>query len=295
MSGAMATPALAAPMRDSRVAAALGRRRKRGDLIARGLAWIATAIALILLAWILVTLFWLGARGLTLSVFTVVTKAPGSHGGLANAIVGSLIQTALGTAIGTPIGLLVGTYLAEYAGRSWLGNAVRFVSDILLSAPSILIGLFIYAILVSPFGGFSGWAGSAALAIIVIPIVVRTTEDMLSLIPIALREASIALGAPRWRTIVFVCYRAAMDGLLTGVLLAVARIAGETAPLLFTSLGNSDYSGLDSAMASLPVTIYTYAASAFDDWVQLAWTGALLITLGVLTINIVARLVLRRG
>jgi phosphate transport system permease protein len=294
VSGAVTAPALASPVRDARVAAALGRRRKGADFIARGLAWTATALALALLAWILITLIWLGGRGLSLSVFTVVTKAPGSHGGLANAILGSLIQTALGTAIGTPIGLMVGTYLAEYAGRSLLGNAVRFVSDILLSAPSILIGLFIYAILVAPFGGFSGWAGAVALAIIVIPIVVRTTEDMLSLIPVSLREAAIALGAPRWRTIVFVCYRAAMDGLLTGVLLAVARVAGETAPLLFTSLGNSDYAGLNSAMASLPVTIYSYAASAFDDWVQLAWTGALLITLGVLGINIAARLVLRR-
>jgi phosphate transport system permease protein len=262
-------------------------------LIARSLAWIATAVTLVMLGWILVTLFWLGARGLTAHMLTTVTRAPGSHGGLANAIVGSLVQTGLGTAIGTPIGLMVGTYLAEYAGRSVLGNTVRFVSDILLSAPSILIGLFIYAVLVAPLGGFSGWAGAAALSIIVIPIVVRTTEDMLSLIPVALREASIALGAPRWRTIVFICYRAAMDGLVTGVLLAVARIAGETAPLLFTSLGNSDYSGVNSAMASLPVTIYQYAASAFDDWVQLAWTGALLITLGVLSINIVARLLLR--
>jgi phosphate transport system permease protein len=285
---------LAAPQRDMIVAARLGRRRKMGDLIARALALAATALALALLAWILATLLWLGARGLSFSVLTTVTKAPGSQGGLANAIVGSLAQTALGTAIGTPIGLMVGTYLAEYAGRSALGNAVRFVSDILLSAPSILIGLFIYSILVAPFGGFSGYAGAAALAVIVIPIVVRTTEDMLNLIPVSLREASIALGAPRWKTIVFICYRAAMDGLLTGVLLAVARVAGETAPLLFTSLGNSDYGGLGSAMASLPVTIYQYAASAFDDWVQLAWTGALLITLGVLSINIMARLVLRR-
>jgi phosphate transport system permease protein len=293
MSGAIASPGLVAPARDARVAASLGRRRGRGDLIARSLAWIATAVTLVMLGWILVTLFWLGARGLTAHMLTTVTRAPGSHGGLANAIVGSLVQTGLGTAIGTPIGLMVGTYLAEYAGRSVLGNTVRFVSDILLSAPSILIGLFIYAVLVAPLGGFSGWAGAAALSIIVIPIVVRTTEDMLSLIPVALREASIALGAPRWRTIVFICYRAAMDGLVTGVLLAVARIAGETAPLLFTSLGNSDYSGVNSAMASLPVTIYQYAASAFDDWVQLAWTGALLITLGVLSINIVARLLLR--
>ena len=285
---------LASPSRDATTARRLSSRRKSGDVIARVLASLATLVALGLLAWILVTLLWLGARGLTIHALTTVTKAPGSHGGLANAIVGSLVQTALGTAVGTPIGLMVGTYLAEYAGRSVLGNAVRFVSDILLSAPSILIGLFIFTVLVAPMGGFSGLAGAAALAVIVIPIVVRTTEDMLNLIPIALREASIALGAPRWKTIVFVCYRAARDGLLTGVLLAVARVAGETAPLLFTSLGNSDYSGIGSAMASLPVTIYQYAASAFDDWVQLAWTGALLITLGVLSINITARLLLRR-
>jgi phosphate transport system permease protein len=291
MSGANA---LASPARDMRVARRLGNRRKTGDVIARILATFATTAALGMLAWILATLLWLGVRGLTLHALTTVTRAPGSHGGLANAIIGSLIQTALGTAVGTPIGLMVGTYLAEYAGRTALGNAVRFVSDILLSAPSILIGLFIYTVLVAPMGGFSGLAGAAALAVIVIPIVVRTTEDMLNLIPISLREASIALGAPRWKTIVFVCYRAARDGLLTGVLLAVARVAGETAPLLFTSLGNSDYSGVGSAMASLPVTIYQYAASAFDDWVQLAWTGALLITLGVLSINITARVLLRR-
>ncbi len=292
MSGAATI--LAAPTRDSGLAARLGRKRKFGDLIARLLAFAATILSLALLAWILFTLLWLGLRGLTFHALTTVTKAPGSHGGLANAIIGSVVQTALGTAIGTPIGLMVGTYLAEYAGRSALGNAVRFVSDILLSAPSILIGLFIYTVLVAPMGGFSGFAGAAALAVIVIPIVVRTTEDMLNLIPISLREASIALGAPRWKTIVFICYRAAKDGLMTGILLAVARVAGETAPLLFTSLGNSDYSGVGSAMASLPVTIYQYAASAFDDWVQLAWTGALLITLGVLSINITARLVLRR-
>jgi phosphate transport system permease protein len=255
---------------------------------------VATVAALAALTWILITLLWLGLHGLTYKAIVTVTKAPGSHGGLANAIVGSLVQTALGTLIGTPIGLAVGTYLAEFAGRSALGNAVRFVSDILLSAPSILIGLFIFAVLVAPFGGFSGWAGAAALAVIVIPIVVRTTEDMLNLVPISLREASIALGAPRWRTTLQICFRAAQSGILTGILLAVARVAGETAPLLFTSLGNSGYAGLDSAMASLPVTIYSYAASAFDDWVQMAWTGALLITLGVLTINIVARLVVRR-
>ncbi len=277
-----------------RTATALRRRRRRTDRMARLLAWLATLVALAFLASILVTLLYLGVPGLKPAVFTTVTKAPGSGGGLANAIVGSLVQTGLGTLVGTPIGIMVGTYLAEYAGTSALGNAVRFVSDILLSAPSILIGLFIYQVLVSPLGGFSGWAGAAALAILVIPIVVRTTEDMLRLIPISLREASIALGAPRWRTIVFICYRAALDGLLTGVLLAMARVAGETAPLLFTSLGNSDYSGLGSAMSSVPVTIYQYAASAFDDWVQLAWTGALLITLGVLAINVAARFFIRR-
>jgi phosphate transport system permease protein len=283
-----------APASDRAVSLALGRRRRTTNMVARILAWTATLVALAFLTSILVTLFWLGAPGLSLTVFTVATKSPGDNGGLANAIIGSIAQAGLGTAIGTPIGLMVGTYLAEYAGRTALGNVVRFVSDILLSAPSILIGLFIYQILVAPFGGFSGFAGALALAVIVIPIVVRTTEDMLRLIPISLREASIALGAPRWKTTVFICYRAALDGLLTGVLLAVARVAGETAPLLFTSLGNSGYSGLTSAMASLPVTIYQYAASAFDDWVQLAWTGALLITLGVLAINIAARLLIRR-
>jgi phosphate transport system permease protein len=272
----------------------LGRRRRNADRMARLLAVFATLVALAFLASILATLLYLGVPGLSLHLFTTITKAPGSHGGLANAIVGSVLQAGLGTLIGTPIGLMVGTYLAEYAGRTQLGNAVRFVSDILLSAPSILIGLFIYQMVVAPLGGFSGFAGALALAILVIPIVVRTTEDMLRLIPVSLREAAIALGAPRWKTIVFICYRAALDGLLTGILLAVARVAGETAPLLFTSLGNSDYSGLGSAMASLPVTIYQYAASAFDDWVQLAWTGALLITMGVLAINIVARFVVRR-
>jgi phosphate transport system permease protein len=285
---------LAPPGRDAAVAASLGRRRRNANRVARLLASLATLVALAFLASILATLFYLGVPGLSLHMFHTITKAPGQDGGLANAIIGSIIQAGLGTLIGTPIGLMVGTYLAEYSARSALGNAVRFVSDILLSAPSILIGLFIYQILVAPFGGFSGWAGAVALSILVIPIVVRTTEDMLRLIPISLREASIALGAPRWKTTVFICYRAVLDGLLTGVLLAVARVAGETAPLLFTSLGNSDYSGLNAAMSSLPVTIYQYAASAFDDWVQLAWTGALLITLGVLAINIVARFLIRR-
>jgi phosphate transport system permease protein len=282
------------PARNARVAAVLSRRRRRRNRVVTTLCLAATIIGMAFLALILATLLWLGVAGLSLAVFTRSTMPPGSGGGLLNAIVGSLIQTGIGTAIGTPIGLLVGTYLAEYAGTSRLGGMVRFVSDVLISAPSILIGLFVYSVLVNPFNGFSGIAGSIALAVIVVPIVVRTTEDMLRLIPVALREAAVALGAPKWRTIVFVCYRAALDGILTGVLLAVARVAGETAPLLFTSLGNLNWStSLTQPMASLPVTIYQYAGSAFDDWVQLAWVGALLITFGVLAINIVARIVLR--
>ncbi len=257
---------------------------------------LATIVGLAFLASILLTLIWRGAAGLSITVFTTITLPTGSNGGLVNAIVGTLIQTALGTLIGAPIGLLVGTYLAEYGRGSVMANAVRFVSDVLLSAPSILIGLFIYQLAVQPFGGFSGLAGCLALAVIVIPIVVRTTEDMLQLIPPSLREAAAALGAPKWKVIVQICYRAALDGIVTGILLAVARIAGETAPLLFTSLGNLNWSiGLTKPMASLPVTIYQYAGSAFEDWVQLAWVGALLITIGVLALNIIARLTLRGG
>jgi phosphate transport system permease protein len=281
--------------RDAQVARRLGRSRRRADRIVAGLCIAATAIGLLFLASILFTLVQRGLGGFGLSVFTEPTRPPGSHGGLLNAIVGSLIQAGLGTLIGTPIGLLVGTYLSEYAAGSRLGNAVRFVSDVLLSAPSILIGLFVYQILVAPLGGFSGFAGCIALAMIVIPIVVRTTEDMLRLIPVALREAAIALGAPKWRSIVQICYPAALDGIMTGVLLAVARVAGETAPLLFTSLGNLNWStDLRAPMSSLPVTIYQYAGSAFADWVDLAWVGALLITFGVLAINIVARIALRK-
>ena len=278
------------------VAQRLSNRRRRTDTIVKMLCIGATAIGLLLLASILYTLLVRGLGGLSLSVFTTMTKPPGSGGGLLNAILGTLIQTAIGTAVGTPIGLMVGTYLAEYGQGSTLANVVRFVSDILLSAPSILIGLFVYALLVAPFGGFSGIAGCVALAVIVIPIVVRTTEDMLRLIPVALREAAVALGAPKWKMIVLVCYPAARQGIVTGILLAVARVAGETAPLLFTSLGNLNWSlSLAKPMASLPVTIYQYAGSAFGDWVRLAWVGALLITFGVLAINIVARFVLRGG
>jgi phosphate transport system permease protein len=292
----MSVTAFPAAARDPKATRALGRRRYAANTIIKLLCVLATIIGLTVLASILFTLLWRGLGGLTLSMFTTSTLPPGSHGGLLNAIIGSLIQTLLGAAIGTPIGLLVGTYLAEYSRGSLIGNAVRFVSDILLSAPSILIGLFVYQIAVYPFGGFSGIAGCLALAVIVIPIVVRTTEDMLRLIPATLREAVIGLGAPKWKMIVLVCYRAARQGIATGILLAIARIAGETAPLLFTSLGNLNWSiSLGHPMASLPVTIYQYAGSAFEDWVQLAWAGALLITFGVLAINIAARVLLHRA
>ncbi|MDT8262524.1 phosphate ABC transporter permease PstA, partial [Roseomonas sp. DSM 102946] len=251
-------------------------------------------LGLFFLASILLTLLLRGMHGLSLQTLVTVTRPPGSGGGLLNPIVGSLIQVFLATLVGTPIGMLVGTYLAEYARGSKLGGAVRFVSDVLLSAPSILIGLFVYQLLVLPFGGFSGWAGVVALAIIIIPVVVRTTEDMLSLLPDTLREAVIGLGSPKWKMVVLVGWRAAASGIITGVLLGVARIAGETAPLLFTSLGNLNWSvSLNQPMSSLPITIYAYAGSPYEDWVTLAWAGALIITLGVLGLNLVARTVLR--
>ena len=284
-----------APAKDRGTAARLGRRRRRRDRVATVLATACTLLGLALLASILFTLLWRGLGALDLSVFTEVTRPPGSNGGLLNAIVGSVIQVGLGALIGVPIGLLAGTYLAEYARDSRLGHAVRFVSDVLLSAPSILIGLFVYQLLVLPFGGFSGIAGAVALAVIIVPIVVRTTEDMLRLIPDTLREAVVGLGAPKWKMVTLVCYRAALSGLITGVLLGVARIAGETAPLLFTSLGNLTWSvDLRQAMASLPVTIYAYAGSPYEDWIALAWTGALIITAGVLLLNVVARVALRK-
>ena len=294
MSLSLTAGAVPGPRKDPKVAAALGRRRKRADIIIRTLCVGATLVALAFLASILVTLTIRGFSAMGMNVFTRVTAPPGSDGGLLNAIVGSLIQASLGTAIGTPIGMLVGTYLAEYARGSKFGNLVRFVSDILLSAPSILIGLFVYQILVLPFGGFSGWAGVVALAVIVIPVVVRTTEDMLTLIPNTLREAVIGLGAPKWKMIVLICWKSAISGIITGILLAVARVAGETAPLLFTSLGNNTWSiDLGRPMASLPVTIYSMAGSPFEDWIALAWAGALLITLGVLGLNVLARTLLR--
>ncbi|NHN85419.1 phosphate ABC transporter permease PstA [Acetobacter musti] len=268
---------------------ALAMRRRFMDRLATGLSLTATCVALLALCSILLTLLVRGVAGLSLVTFIHSTASPGMNGGLANAIVGSLIQTAVAILIGAPLGMMCGIYLSDY-GRGWMASTTRFVSDMLLSAPSILIGLFIYQLIVVPTGHFSGFAGSVALAILALPIVVRTTEDMLGLVPVALREAGIGLGASKWRVIVFICLRAARTGVMTGILLAVARVAGETAPLLFTSLGNMDWSvSLAQPMASLPVTIYQYAGSAYDDWVQLAWTGALLVTLGVLAINILVR------
>ena len=285
----------AAAVRRDGIAAALGRRRKRTNLFVSTLCTAATTVALVLLVSILVTLFWRGVGALHLRTLIRMTAPPGGQGGLLNPIIGSLIQTVLGLAGAVPFGLAVGIFLAEFGAGSRVAGLVRFVSDMLLSAPSILVGLFVYVLLVEPFGGFSGWAGAVSLAIIAVPIIVRTTEDMLRLVPVSLREAAIALGAPRWRAIVQISVRAARDGILTGILLAMARLAGETAPLLFTSLGNLNWStNLAAPMSSLPVTIYQYAGSSYADWVGLAWAGSLIITLGVLAINLAARFVLRR-
>jgi len=293
-------PIHSAPAKDLAVARALGRRRKLVDNLVRWFCIGATLIGLFFLASIMFTLLWRGLAAMDLTIFTTEFRPTRfgddslPKGGLLHAILGSLVHVAIGTAIGTPVGLLVGTYLAEYARNSPMGNAVRFVSDVLLSAPSILIGLFIYQLVVLPMGAFSGLAGSLALAIIVIPVVVRTTEDMLQLIPNTLREAVIGLGAPKWKMITLVCYKAALSGIVTGILLAVARIAGETAPLLLTSFGNNVTSfDLSKAMASLPIAIYQQANSGFPDLIAIAWAGALIITVGVLAINIVARVLLR--
>lgn len=275
--------------------ASLAARRAK-DNIVKAVSVGFAALALFLLAWILWTLLARGLPALSLSVFTNVTAPPGGNGGLANAIVGSLIQVGIAMVIGAPIGIFAGTFLAENGKGTKIAAAARFVNDILLSAPSILVGLFIYTLLVVPLGGFSGWAGALALAILVIPVVVRTTEDMLNLVPVGLREAAFALGAPQWKVVMFVTWRAARAGIVTGLLLAIARAAGETAPLLFTSLGNNSWSlDLTAPMASLPVAIYQYAGSPFDDWVALAWAGALLITVGVLVLNVASRLVLARS
>jgi phosphate transport system permease protein len=264
--------------------------RRWRDHLATALAIGAAGFGLTWLVLILLVLVVKGVGGLSLAVFTEMTPPPGSAGGLLNPIVGSLILTALAVLFGTPLGILAGTYMAEYGRYSKLTMVVRFINDILLSAPSIVVGLFVYEIMVAQMGHFSAWAGAVALGILVIPVVVRTTEDMLLLVPSTLREASAALGVPQWLVIRHVAYRAARAGMITGVLLAIARITGETAPLLFTALNNQFFSwNLNAPMASLPVVIFQFALSPYEDWQQLAWTGALLITVAVLGLSILAR------
>src|SRR3981081_2036547 len=266
-------------------------RRRRFDIVIKFLCLSAALFGVTWLALILFTLFYNGPAGLNWQVLTPKTPPPGStDGGLLNAIVGSIIMTAIGGGIGAPLGLFAGTYLAEYGRHDRLTSVVRFINDILLSAPSIVIGLFIYEVMVYPMGHFSGWAGSVALAVIVIPVVVRTTEDMLTLVPDTLREAAASIGLPRSLMITRIAYRAAKAGMITGVLLAVARISGETAPLLFTALNNQFWStDLSAPMPSLPTVIFQFALSPYKDWQKLAWTGALIITLPVLALSIVAR------
>jgi phosphate transport system permease protein len=272
-------------MKNSRYA---GRRRRNG--IAMSLSLAATLFGLGWLVLILWELLWQGFSGLSLAVFTEMTPPPGSDGGLLNPIMGSLILTVLAVTIGTPVGMLAGTYMAEYGRYDRLSMVVRFINDILLSAPSIVVGLFIYELMVAPMGHFSGYAGAVALAVLVMPVVIRTTEDMLTLVPNQLREAAVALGTPRAIVITRVCYRAAKAGIITGILLAVARITGETAPLLFTSLNNQFWStNLNAPLSSLPVVIFQFALSPYKDWQKLAWTGALIITFTVLALSIVAR------
>ena len=272
------------------------RARRRNNAVAKGLSLAATVFGLGWLVLILGALLWQGFSGLSLRVFTQMTPPPGASGGLLNPIVGSVILTALAVLIGTPIGILAGTYMAEYGRHHRLSTVVRFINDILLSAPSIVVGLFIYEVMVAPMGHFSGLAGGVALAVIVIPVVVRTTEDMLMLVPNSLREAATSIGLPRSMSITRICYRAARAGMVTGVLLAVARISGETAPLLFTALNNQFWStNLNGPMASLPVVIFQFALSPYKDWQSLAWTGALIITLAVLALSITARSLVASG
>jgi phosphate transport system permease protein len=270
--------------------------RRRRNYIATSLAFAATAVGLGWLVLILGALLWHGFSGLSLAVFTEMTPPPGAAGGLLNPIIGSLILTVLAVIIGTPIGILAGTYMAEYGRYDKLSSIVRFINDILLSAPSIVVGLFIYEVMVAPMGHFSGYAGGVALAVLVIPVVVRTTEDMLTLVPNALREAATSIGLPRSLSITRICYRAARAGMVTGVLLAVARISGETAPLLFTSLNNQFWStNLNAPISSLPVVIFQFALSPYKDWQALAWTGALIITMAVLALSISARALVATG
>ena len=271
------------------------KQRKRINAIALTLFLAAMAFGLVWLVWILFETIRLGIDGLTWATFSQMTPAPQEPGGLANAIMGSLVMVGLATALGTPVGVMAGVYLAEYGQKGWLGSVTRFINDILLSAPSIVIGLFIYSTVVAKMKSFSGWAGVLALALIVVPVVIRTTENMLSLVPHALREAAYALGTPKWRVILTITLKSARAGVITGVLLAVARISGETAPLLFTALSNQFWtSDLGTPMASLPVTIFKFAMSPYENWQKLAWAGVFLITMGVLLLNIIARTVFRQ-
>ena len=268
-------------------------KRRIANVTLLTLAVLATVFGLFWLFWLLWTLVSHGLGWITLDVFTKITPPPGSKGGLSNALVGSLILTAGGVLIGAPIGVLAGTYLSEFGRGKMVADIVRFINDILLSAPSIIIGMFIYEVLVVTTGHFSGWAGIMALALIVLPVVVRTTEDMLRLVPDSMREAAAALGAPQWKVTVHIVYRGAVSGILTGILLAVARISGETAPLLFTALNNQFWStNLSRPLANLPVVIFQFAMSPYEDWHHLAWAGALIITLAILILNIVARFIL---
>ncbi|WP_213358778.1 phosphate ABC transporter permease PstA [Brachymonas denitrificans] len=270
-------------------------KRKIVNIVALSLSFAAMLFGIFWLFWILFETVRLGVGGLSLAVFTEMTPAPNDPGGIANAIWGSVLMVAVATLIGTPIGVMAGIYLAEYDRHSWLANVTRFVNDVLLSAPSIVIGMFVSVVLVVPFGGFSGWAGSVALALIVIPVVIRTTENMLNLIPGGLREAAYALGTPKWKVIYSITLKAAMAGVVTGVLLAVARIAGETAPLLFTALNNQFWtSNMGEPMASLPTMIFKFAMSPYENWQQLAWVGVFVITMAVLGLNILARLLTRK-
>jgi len=274
--------------------AAIFARRKIVNQVALVMSLMAMAFGLFWLFWILWETFRLGIGGLNFATLTQMTPPPNEVGGLANAIYGSFLMVALATCVGTPIGVMAGIYLAEFDKSSWLSSTTRFVNDILLSAPSIVIGLFVYAVVVSRFKSFSGYAGIMALSLIVIPVVIRTTENMLQLVPAGLREAAYALGAPKWKVIMSITLKAARAGVITGVLLAVARIAGETAPLLFTALSNQFWtSSLGEPMASLPVTIFKFAMSPYENWQQLAWAGVFLITLAVLTLNILARVLTR--
>jgi phosphate transport system permease protein len=271
-------------------------RRRIINSIGLSVSVVAMLFGLFWLCWILFTLLESGLPALAPMVFTQMTPPPGSSGGLLNAIAGSLMMTLVGTLIGTPIGILAGTYLGEFGQRGWLAPITRFINDVLLSAPSIVIGLFVYEVYVVHVKHFSGWAGALALSIIVIPIVIRTTENMLRLVPTTLREAAAALGAPQWKIINFVTLRAARAGIITGVMLAIARISGETAPLLFTALNNQFWSSnMDRPMANLPVVIFQFAMSPYEDWQNLAWAGALLITFSVLALNIVARVIFRQS